>query len=42
MGAADIVMPGVPDDGMQWMDDYDAYYYDRDRRHVVAGVTRSL
>ena len=34
-GAADIVMPGVPIDGMQWMDDYDAYYYDRDRRRSL-------
>ena len=25
-------MPGVPIEGMHWMDDYDAYYYDRDRR----------
>ena len=31
-GAAEIVMPGVPIDGVRWMDDYDAYYYDRDRR----------
>jgi hypothetical protein len=32
VGAASIAMPGTPIDGMQWMDDYDAYYYDRDRR----------
>ncbi len=32
MGAAQIVMPGVPIDGERWMDEYDAYYYDRDRR----------
>ena len=32
VGAAAVVMPGVPIEGMQWMDDYDAYYYDRDRR----------
>lgn len=32
VGAAAVVMPDVPIEGMQWMDDYDAYYYDRDRR----------
>jgi hypothetical protein len=31
MGATTLVMPGVPIDGVQWMDDYDAYYYDRNR-----------
>jgi hypothetical protein len=34
-GAADIVMPGVPIDGVLWMDEYDAYYYDRDRRRSL-------
>ena len=29
VGAAAVVMPGVPIEGMQWMDEYDAYYYDR-------------
>ena len=32
VGAASIAMPGVAIDGLQWMDEYDAYYYDRDRR----------
>lgn len=32
VGAASLAMPGVPIDGMRWMDDYDAYYYDRSRR----------
>jgi hypothetical protein len=35
VGAASVVMPGVPIDGMQWMDDYDAYYYDRNRRRSL-------
>jgi len=30
VGAAGVAMPGVPIEGMQWMDEYDAYYYDRD------------
>ena len=34
-GAADIVMPGVAIAGVVWMDDYDAYYYDRDRRQSL-------
>ncbi len=38
MGAARIVMPGVPIDGVQWMEDYDAYYYDRDRRSPLPVV----
>lgn len=29
-GAADVAMNGVPIDGMSWLDQYDAYYYDRD------------
>lgn len=29
VGAASVAMPGVAIDGMQWMDSYDAYYYDR-------------
>ena len=32
VGAAQLVMPGVAIDGEVWMDDYDAYYYDRDRQ----------
>ena len=32
VGAAAIAMPGVAIDGLQWMDEYDAYYYDRDGR----------
>lgn len=35
LGAAAVVMPGVPIDGLRWMDDYDAYYYDRDRRRSL-------
>ena len=35
VGAAAAVMPGVPIDGMRWMDEYDAYYYDRDRRRSL-------
>jgi hypothetical protein len=31
VGAASIAMDGVPIDGVSWLDDYDAYYYDRDR-----------
>ena len=31
IGAANIAMDGVPIDGVSWLDDYDAYYYDRDR-----------
>ncbi len=31
-GAADVAMNGVPIEGISWLDDYDAYYYDRDRR----------
>ena len=30
VGAASIAMPGVAIEGLQWMDEYDAYYYDRD------------
>jgi hypothetical protein len=36
VGAAGPVMPQVPIDGMRWMDDYDAYYYDRDRRRSTS------
>jgi hypothetical protein len=32
VGAANVAMAGVPIEGMTWMDDYDAYYYDRDRQ----------
>jgi hypothetical protein len=35
VGAATVVMPEVPIDGMHWMEDYDAYYYDRDRRRPL-------
>jgi hypothetical protein len=31
IGAANLAMAGVPIDGISWLDDYDAYYYDRDR-----------
>ena len=31
-GAADVAMNGVPIEGISWLDDYDAYYYDRGRR----------
>jgi hypothetical protein len=30
VGAANVAMEGVPIDGMTWLDEYDAYYYDRD------------
>ena len=30
VGAADVAMAGVPIEGMTWLDQYDAYYYDRD------------
>lgn len=32
VGAANEAMQGVVIEGMSWLDDYDAYYYDRDRR----------
>lgn len=32
VGAAKVAMPGEDIEGMHWMDAYDAYYYDRDRR----------
>jgi hypothetical protein len=32
VGAASVAMPDVAIEGMAWLDDYDAYYYDRDRR----------
>jgi hypothetical protein len=31
VGAAYMAMDGVPIEGVSWLDDYDAYYYDRDR-----------
>jgi len=31
VGAANTAMDGVPIEGVSWLDDYDAYYYDRDR-----------
>jgi len=30
VGAANVAMDAVPIDGMTWLDQYDAYYYDRD------------
>ena len=39
VGAAPLVMPGVPIEGMHWMDEYDAYYYDRAGR---SGSTKPL
>lgn len=35
VGAAGVVMPGVPIEGMHWMDEYDAYYYDRAGRRTL-------
>ena len=35
VGAAAVVMPGAPIAGMQWMEQYDAYYYDRSRRRTL-------
>ena len=35
VGAASLVIPGAPIDGMRWMDDYDAYYYDRTRQRSL-------
>jgi hypothetical protein len=35
VGAAAVVMPGAPIDGVQWMEEYDAYYYDRSRRRTL-------
>jgi hypothetical protein len=31
IGAANLAMDGVPIEGVSWLDDYDAYYYNRDR-----------
>jgi hypothetical protein len=31
-GAASLAMAGVPIEGVSWLDQYDAYYYDRDRQ----------
>jgi hypothetical protein len=31
LGAANAAMAGVPIEGISWLDDYDAYYYDRNR-----------
>ena len=36
VGAASVVMPGAALEGMQWMEKYDAYYYDRSRRSASA------
>ena len=35
VGAARVVMPDTAIEGMQWMDEYDAYYYDRSRRRSL-------
>jgi hypothetical protein len=35
VGAAAVMMPNARVEGMQWMEDYDAYYYDRDRRRSL-------
>jgi hypothetical protein len=35
IGSAPVVMPDVSVEGMRWMDDYDAYYYDRSRRRTL-------
>jgi hypothetical protein len=35
VGAAAVVMPDAPIEGMHWMEDYDAYYYDRSRRRSL-------
>jgi hypothetical protein len=32
VGAADVAMTGVAIDGLTWLDEYDAYYYDRQRQ----------
>lgn len=32
VGAANAAMPGVPIEGMRWLDQYDSYYYDRSGR----------
>jgi len=32
VGAANVAMDQVPIDGVSWMDEYDNYYYDRDRQ----------
>jgi hypothetical protein len=35
LAAARAAMPGVPVDEATWLDDYDAYYYDRDRERAL-------
>lgn len=35
VGAARAVMADAPIDGMRWMEEYDAYYYDRARRRPL-------
>jgi hypothetical protein len=35
IGSAPVMMPGVRIDGMHWMTDYDAYYYDRTRQRTL-------
>jgi hypothetical protein len=39
VGAANVAMSGTPIAGMTWLDQYDAYYYDRDR-HLSLPVLR--
>ena len=39
VGAANIAMDGVPIEGVSWLDEYDAYYYDRNR-HLSLPVLR--
>ena len=36
VGAAWVVMPGAPIEGVQWMEEYDAYYYDQSRHSASA------
>ena len=35
VGVAGAVMPGITIEGMRWMDEYDAYYYDRSGRRSL-------
>ena len=40
VGAANRAMPGVPIEGMSWLDQYDSYYYDR-TGHLSLPVLRA-